>query len=633
MSSRTLLPLSAVAFTLTACAVTSSEGASDDAGLRRGVLREVCDGLDNDGNGVADDGLPGCDVCAPYNELPVLTHYSAAVDGFDPAGTDVPNLLAPFDGKPYTPGACQPFWAGGRMPDFERYIGDTWATAGVSDADANAFLRGQCEKNKVPFRLLRADASVRSRLRSKPGAVQVVHSAVIDGSLATIVLPPNWSTAAPPGGYPIVANGFYDQNDNVFRSVGPLMMPLVARSGTEGRTGAIGVIWNAGGTHVTRSAHPRLQEQFAAVMDYARQFGGDPDRVLMFGGSRGGGTALMVASNPRGLPYRVRFAAVAAPLVRLGEHTTLQSTTYPGVLASVAYSVGLHDAWHTGWRYPACAGRPHLTGKTAPEAHLYVLTGTTDPDTADRTVSPFADALVAGLVRAGTQVHFETGSHDSIIPYGEQVEYAAKIARAGVPLEAEVLLRAGHFGRPLEERTWEALQAYVDPARAGQHPTVRPGITYYRVNREAGALEPFTPDGGVFPVTMDAARWVARGTRFPVMVTGPEGTDWELTITGPATPAYQWSGRVPAAMKAVQWIDVPLDQPTGDYVYHLRIRKPGAAGDVWKEIASSGTPDGSTPLLTVVAGEPDVSGDQVASSLRAPGVPAFGATHWGLSEY
>ncbi len=600
---------------------------------------ELCDGIDNDCDGIADNGLPGCDPCAPYHELPVVTHFSNA-SGVQYLASDQASLYEGYPVGTYVAGACYPYYQHGWLPDLDQYLGDVWSVLAISDAEATTTLRAVCESAGVPVRLLRPDAPGTGRLLDKPGAVQVLHGIVVEGSLATVVLPPNWSAAAPMASYPIVANGFYDLNDNVFHLEGPDLIRMIALSGTAGRTGAVGILWNGGGALGSRTMSPHALDQFAAVVDFvAEHFSADRHRILMYGISRGGLTALEMASNPHAHDYTVTFAAASAPPPRLGELSQLQSTTFPGLLGAVTWSTGLRDAWRTGWTYPACAGKPALTGLTGPEAHLKIITGTSDPTYADAHLSLVSPEYLAGLKAAGTEVYLEAGTHDFYMPFAHEVEYGLKLFAAGIPLHADVLVRAGHFGRseasvfgPVRtHQTWEALKAYVDPSLAGTRPHVVPGVSFYRVNRSTSALEAFSPPDGVFPFTFEWPRAVAIGERFPMVLVGGIGTQWEVSITPPGGGApFVWTGTIAAEGKSLVWVDVGVGVPTGDYTYSVSIMKPGGT---WQTLPSTNTIDGSAPIVTVVDAEPNVDGDSVGVLASGPRVPGFGGTNWGLSEY
>lgn len=597
---------------------------------------EVCDGADNDCNGVADDGLEGCDRCADRLELPVVTHYTKstgprvdlATDGLyttDPAE----QFVAYDESKPYTPGTCLPYYRVPGYPTYDKYIADTWSTWAVPDARARELFSGLCKATQTPFRFYRPN-DLDAKVLPSSGAVQVIHGVTIAGSLATLVLPTNWSKA-PKKPFPIVANGYYDLNENVFKEEGPSLLQLVAESTTQGRAGAIGILWNGGGAHAARTMNENAQRQFAEVVKYvAERFSGDPNRILMYGTSRGALTALTMASNPMNLPFRVTYVAAAVPPPKVGETVFLASATFPGLLQGLVTTTGLADTWRTGFTYPSCAGNPGLTGKSGPAASLQILTGTPDPAVADAERSLLSATWLAGLKRSKTAVHLEVGSHDIVVPYITQVEYGAKLIAEGIPVEAEVMIRAGHYRRSPFQSTQAALDAYIHPARDGSDPKVTPGITYTRVDRGTKTLVPFTPTDDFFPFTMEGPRHVARGGRFPLLMVGHPGTEWEVTVTSPSGKPFVWTGTIASTFGSTQWVDVPRDQEAGEHAYTLRIKKPGGA---WVTIGSNNTIDGSPAKVMVWEAEPNVGGPKIEERTRAGAIAGFGGTNWGLSEY
>lgn len=605
---------------------------------------EGCERLDNNNNNnaVAEEAVAGGNVCDDNeHELPVVTHWSKALNAYSYLGTGQASVIKAYPTGAYAPGTCYPYYADGRIPDLDRYVGDTWSDTAIPDTEARQVLRDVCRATGVPVRLLRPDAVGTSRIRSSAGAVQVVHANLIDGSLVTVVLPANWVRGGKSARYPIVANGFYDLNSNLFRLEGPDLMRMIALSSTGGRTGAIGVLWNGGGAQASRTMSQKALAQFAHVVDFvALHFSGDRHRLLMYGDSRGGITSLAMASNPKSFDYRVTFAASVVPAVRAGEHSLLASTTFPGIIEGESWSTGFHDAWRTGWQYPACAGKPHLTGRSASEAHLFVLTGTTDASFADAHYSLVSPSYLAGLKAAETKVYLQLGSHDYVIPYAHEVEYGTKLMAAGIPVEADVLIRAGHsgrtetgktFGPAKTNRVWDALQFDIDPKKAGTPVTFAPGVHYYRVNRGTRRLEGFTPTDGKFPFTLEGPRYVARGQRFPMVLVGEEGTRWEVTLTPPGGVPLRWAGTIGNEMKSLQWVSVSSTTALGDYAYELQIQKPGATK--WLTIPRTNSIDGTAASITVVGAEPNLGGTQLRALLQAPTVGTFTGTNWGLSEY
>jgi acetyl esterase/lipase len=606
---------------------------------------ELCDGLDNDGDGIVDNGLVGCDSCTPHHhELPLVTHYSAAIDGYAFAASDAIDLAAPYPTGSYTAGRCYYAYRGDRLPDFDKYIGDRFAIERHADADVIALFRAACKDTAIPFKLLKPDAFTSraqgsGRLRSRSGLVQVLHAKQIDGSLITVFLPPNWSSQDPPGRYPIVFNGFYDINQNVMTLEGPPMSRMIAMSASQGRSGAIGVLWNGGGAVGSRTINRGAFAQFEKIVRWVeKNLGGDRHRIFAYGGSRGGLTTAAMASNPYGYDYTVRFAAVAATPTQLGEHAQLQGTTYPGLLHAVGWSTGLADAWRQGWVYPACAQKPHLEGLSGPEAHLFVLTGTTDFTHADNMLSPISSRFISGLLTAGTQLYLSVTGHDDIIPYAHQMEYAKALIAAGVPVEVDVLLRAGHADRyqigPLGElpvKVNRVIAAVLPEISATPAYRVTTQINFFAVNRQSEQLEPIIPANGHHPFTVEYPYRTYRGERFAVVFYGEPGTEYSLVFTDQnQVGVWSGAGTLSSTGKRIEWIDIPSTFPVGRYFQRLSIRKPGATS--WQTIPSTNTPTGRGSEIIVEAAPANIGYGQAVGYYHAPTLSSFPATNWGLSE-
>ena len=608
---------------------------------------EQCDGLDNNCNGIADEGLTGCDSCAfDLHELPVVTHWSAASHGYLPMASDPIEPYLPYSGGAgYQAGSCYRYYRYGDYPDYGAYPGDRYSFEQIADGQARDVARAICRDTGVPLSFLRPDAFINraaglGRLRERPGRVQVIHSKEIAGSLFSIYLPANWSANVPAGTYPIVANGNYDINANVFREEGQPLARAIALSGASGRSGAIGLLWNGGGTG-GRTMNRQAYDQFAAAIDWvAKNLGGDRYRILMWGVSRGGYTTVAMASNPYQHDYRVVFAAPGAMPALIGEHAELQSPTYPGVLGAVAWSTGLHDAWRHGWRYPACAGKAHLTGKSGPQAHCYLLTGTSDFRLADATRSPLAKLFIDGLKAAGTELYMEVTAHDNIVPYVHQLQYAKRLLAEGLPVEVDVLLRAGHVMRSEDglvghqslrfNRLVSALHPMVEKGIPAYH--VTPGMKFFRVDRQTQQFESFVPSGGFHPFTVELPYRAVRGEPMVMVFAGHPGTAYQLDILDSANAqTAHYEGTLDATMRAITWVDIGMDVPLGVYHYRLQIKKPGQLGFV--EIAATNTPSGDLAVTHLEAAPPNADAAGVVSWAMGPTVNGFAATNWGLSEY
>ncbi len=586
--------------------------------------------------------------CAAEHELPIPTHYDATARAFRFLASDTPQrfVAAPLGTAPYRAGSCYPVYAGGFLPAVDHYFADSFSVYRPDDATARAWATARCTETGFPVRHLRpppVEGSVGAAPRSGACEVQVIHARVIDGSLATVILPPGWSASAPPGSYPVVANGFYDSNENTFLDGqhGAFTARLVAESAAGGRRGSIGVLWNGGGSDASRTLSEGAFRQFASVMrTLATDYRADPRWVVMFGGSRGGGTTLAMASNPNRAPYRVVLAAAVAAPTRIGDHAELTGPTYPGLLHAAGWSVGLADAWRSGWTYPSC-GRPELAGLTGSHAMLHVLTGTSDVAEANDRHSPHSTRYLDGLVAAGTQVHLQVSASDFIIPHALQVRYGRALLERGVALDARVIVRSGHAGLLEAGHSAPAVEEVVRSAvlriaaadfdRDGPVPSlITPGITYYRVERAGGAMRAFTPTGG-FPFSIDMPFRAAHGERVPLVAVGEPGQSWRVTFSLGGASVLTREGTLGPDGTSTDWLDLTAAAPVGAYDCAVELRR--GSGAAWTPIPRTNTPTGAPCVVNVDAAEPSVDHGGAAAWAAASSLPAYASVAWGVSEY
>jgi predicted esterase len=419
------------------------------------------------------------------------------------------------------------------------------------------------------------------------------------------------------------------------------MARLVGDSGLDGRRGVIGVLWNGGGALVSRTTHEGAAHQFARVIDQVvERYGGDRRWIVMFGGSRGGVTALTMASNPYGHNYRVVLVAAWVPPTRMGDIVQLVSPTYPGLLHGAGSTPGLADAWRTGWTYPSC-GRPELVGLDLQEVALDILTNTRDPEAANDLHSVDSELFLEGLLEAGTQVHLEIGEHDDICPFAHQARYAATLWRLGVPVDVRVMVRGGHGhlqlpGHPPEHEILvsDAVRLLTDPAFNPSGPVpelIEPGFSYYRVDRASGQFEEFSPAGGLAPFSVDLPYIVARGQRVPVVAVGEPGTAWRVTYSHGGVSQLVLEGVVGDLYYDTRFVDILPDFSALPFDCSLEIRRPGAAA--WTPIPTTGTPTGNGCNVRVMEEEPPIDYGAAYGFFHAPTVTGHAATGWGLSEY
>lgn len=592
---------------------------------------------------------PLCEIFT--QELPIPTHYNAATGKREFMASGDPALFT-AGGLPdsYAMGGCYPTYKAGVMPGTDDYPADDYAGITIPDSEAKSWAIAQCVANGVPVRHVfppRPDGTeVGQGPLSRGCAVQVVHAITAADSLYSVFLPPGWDPAAPAGTYPIVFNGHYDLHTNTFRETGPLMTKVVAHSGLDGRRGVIGVLWNGGGAYASRTMSPHSLDLMAQVIaDVAARYHGNPQWVVTMGGSRGGVTALRMAANPSKKPYRVVATVAAVPPALIGDHAKLGGVTFPALIHAVGWTVGLKDAWRSGWTYPACAGRPELTGLSGWQAHLKILTGLSDPDVANAQESLLAPRYLDALQASGTQIFLSVGEHDFIVPYAHQVQLGLAFVQRGLPAQIEVLVRGGHdFVRTglggatpptvLHEKLFaDIVDAIADPALdlAGPVPTlVQKGVRYHRVDRQTGEAQVFAP--ATYPFAVDLPFYAVAGQSFPIVVVGAPGTQFTITPTFDATgvASATFTGVIPDKMTTTLWVDLPANQPVGSYTWSANITLPDAST---KAIPSTATTTGAPCTTTVIASEPAISASEASSAAAPPVLSHHPNTNWGLSEY
>ena len=504
--------------------------------------------------------------------------------------------------------------------------------------------------------------------------------------LVSVFLPPHWRADAPSGSYPIVLNGFYDTSENVLRQSGGFMARLIADSSKDGKGGAIGIIWNGGGAHTSFTVTPGAYDQFATIIDQAaRALGGDRQRVLLYGGSRGGLTTMTMASNPDGKDYRVVHAAAAAPPPRLGQHLEMFDPTFPALLSISDQITGFAGSWTSGWRYPAASPWPGFSGADAREIVGRTMLGLETPvgdrngdgrvdgaDTvawADANQSLLAPRMLAGLKAAGTEVSLVATSFDIIVPSVHQFSYYDALRRQGIPVEAQVYVRSGHTD-PLDQVTgvgtldrtqlacYRALQRVL---RGQARPHISAGkLTYLQVDRAGNRLVPLEVPAGAFPFSLEFPHRVARGQLFSVVGIGTAGTAVRVLLEpeGGGEPgvfdrdaagqALVLKGAGPAPSSGpsigsfVLKTGFPATTAPGTYRIRVQLRRPGAASFV--ELQKPQVPGHliQPATLQIVATEEAIAGSLhggvAHTSLMELNSPesaggSFRSVSWGISEY
>jgi hypothetical protein len=572
-------------------------------------------------------------AAAPQHDLPIATHWSNSLPGVVEGASDECPWGNPRRYHPADP-LSRLFYNGRFLPDYELYGGDVFSIRSVDNQEALDFAANVQGTTGVEVVHLNQRAWAEGRVQPNSGKVQIIHNNQIAGSLATIFLPPNWRPTAA-GNYPILFNGFYDTNANTFDWNGPFMAGIVAVSTQNGGRGAIGVLWNGGGALVSRTGNRRAYDQFNSVIDFVAEKGGSRFEIVIYGSSRGGGTALEMASNPyhQG-EYRVAAVCASCFPAKYGENITLTSMTYPGLLSAVEWSVGVRDSWRTGWVYPPI---PHpLAGLTANEAHLQVLVGETDPEMVDDYHSLTSESFLDGLENEKPVIYLQAGSHDYQAPYSLQMKYVHELEKRSITATVDVVIGIGHntremlYSRP-SINVWASVA--IAELILGRTPAFPPGVNFFRVDRNTCTTVEFTPDR--FPFTVEFPYMAVHGQTLPVVAVGEPETEYRVNICDTSTglSLLQVRGTIGEDRTDTQWIDDVTQLPAGTYVYRVEIKD--GPGSQWREIPRDHTPlVYSEPLLEVMTFEPPLDGKRAQLWATSPVLRQLVVgINWGLCEY
>jgi len=329
-----------------------------------------------------------------------------------------------------------------RTPAYERYIGEMYSVFSVTNEAVLKLSDEVLRLTGFPVVIRHPDTAPK-QLENIP-AFQLIHGCVTAGSshgdnrsMVSYILPPFW-TALPEVRYPAVLCGFYDQNENVFSTVGPPLLKILGEALNETGKGAVGIIWNGGGSFGTRTlqgtVHAHLDDLFRTAIE---KFAVDSTAIVTVGGSRGGITSLIAAGNPNNDVYKVRYAVCYnVPFGFGAPFKEMLNPTCPVCWCAVCEDTGYKDAWKPGWK--------DEQGRNAVELFLHTLLGTSDDELIASECGPASDAIIQALRNNGTQIWLAHGTHDAYTSSWLSFEWVDRARRSGINIRHEIGYRFGH---------------------------------------------------------------------------------------------------------------------------------------------------------------------------------------------
>jgi len=353
----------------------------------------------------------------------------------------------------FSDGSGDPEVENARVPGFERYIGETYAIAGPTNLRAVSLSDSVREATGLPV----AHRNLLTNAGDDLPVFQLVHAQLVDigdlypqqagreNSLATYVLPPGWSSTAEPGSHPILFNGFYDVHGSTFGRTGQRFMETLGRLHAEsgGTDLAVGLLWNGGGAAVSQTLQRSAWDNATQLIaDAASLLAADADAILFAGISRGGTTALAMASNPLGAPYTAAAIHAVDPQVDILEALyRYLNPAYPLMQRSAEVGIGYRDSWKSTWTVPA--GEPDA-GTPRNDVLRRNFFGTLDDLEIISDYTIHSARFRDGLEAAGPEIVLALGTHDYSKPFAQPAGYVNALEATNLTVLCQLYYRFGH---------------------------------------------------------------------------------------------------------------------------------------------------------------------------------------------
>ncbi|WP_139991309.1 hypothetical protein [Paenibacillus paridis] len=523
-----------------------------------------------------------------------------------------------------------------RTPAYERYIGETYSVLRVTDEAALKLSDEIRELTGYPI-IFRVPTAAPEQLEGMP-AFQLVHGRIAGQgeheSMVSYILPPLWSTSLKEH-YPALFSGFYDQNENVFSTMGPPLLKGLGQAFLETGKGAVGIIWNGGGSFGTRTMQASIYENLDDVFRIAiEQYGVNGHEVVTVGGSRGGISSLMAAGNPGSTVYSVRYAVCYNVPLAFGEpFRDMLNPTCPVCWRAVCEDIGYKNAWQPGWK--------DGEGRSAVDLFLATLLGTSDSVRIASGPGPASDAIILALKSKGTKVWLTHGTHDAYTSSWLSFEWADRARRHGVQVRHEIGYRYGHNNCT---NPFDSAKLCLVSLLTGQELPMEGNWHYRRASEVPEAWEEselFEPARQ--PIFLEGPKFAIAGLPMLLILYGEPGMEyrlalqpsWEQNAIEPITiePIVMLEGTMPVVaggregfsyVKSVQ--PVPDQLVPGIYVYDLEVRRSNE--DTWERPAMHAPQPGiiEPATLEVIADVPHLANDEWLERTMKH------AIGWGLSE-
>lgn len=519
------------------------------------------------------------------NTFPLVTHWSETTNGFVEGATGAMTM--------YNPNAAsnRQIYNYGIIPRFENYLGENYEYRKVSDSEYLNWANAECQTAGMALEHRKPSSYsnwsvAKSSVIGNRGAFQMLYGMINGKSLVSIVLPPGWSPTDAPGKYPILFSGHYDlANHLMVRN--HQMFQTLAYAYRNLNTPAIGVMWNGAGAIGSRTVQASARRDFNEIIQKVKStFGGDSQRIFIYGGSRGGLTALSMTANPENYPYRIQACYAAVPPADFPLVAKLTGSSIPLLIGAAEWSIGLLDTWKLDFSYPI---DNEMKGFTRDEAHLYVLAGTKDTETFESRINLSSPYMINALKAKAPRLFLEIGSHDFIVPWLDQFLFRNKLISSGVNFESRINYMAGHYS---DSGTTHATASPAEYAGVLKNVADQTISNIFQHGRHRQYLNDYTsqslkPIDHAVRFTLEVPRLQSNNVRGRFLMTGIPGTKFKLTYTyngqaaSPEGVPYMTENELDS--NGVFYSGIEDAFPVGRYeMTSVQILKPGSTA--WKTL-------------------------------------------------
>ncbi len=520
-------------------------------------------------------------LCQVDGNFPLRTHYKKNVGPFI-GGFDLPDLfnaradLQASQGEKYVLNYTLP------PPSVDNYIANRYDHLLFSDAEIKKVLQLLCSKTSDRIVLIQPDkeifnmADLTQIIKANQNYYQVIHGLVYKSNLFTIVVPPLWNSN---NNYSLVINGMYSLNSSLVDKVGSSLYQILKAVRAANQKGAIGVLWNGGGAIGSRTVNNKAYQDLNLFLNMVvPAVNIDPNRVVTFGESRGGVTALNIASHPLVTSVRVGLAYASVPPSDLNLIKKLVTPTVPALLDANDWSTGFVGSWDSRFVMPDGV----TTGQSQ---HLKVLAGTDNAQFIADEINLSAPKKLKKLLKNKTSIVLEIGSHDFIVPFIDQLNLLNIYKNNQVRVHGKINYIGGHlsFQKPMMHMLYSAvLQMESDPDQALSQIHVDPSKTdTFLIDHSLGnSPMPWKIDYNSSPLTLEFPKYMVNHMPAQILVSGVAGKSYAIIAQNSLGDYYLHEFTIPNERILISEFD-HLDMPEGD-IKLLHLFEVGPSGPINK---------------------------------------------------